>query len=202
MQRRYGGTSVDLPNGGPVRAESRSGFTILEVMVAITVLVGALLGFSQAILSSATSARSGHQVMIATEAARDMLERIQTRDEDSFEFDELFAAFNSDPTDDPDGPGTAPGADFAVPGLDAAVGDLDGFPGKIIFPTMGGAPGVLREDFSDAAWGMPRDLSGDGVYDEADHSGDYGLLPVLVRIEWRGGTALDRVELRTLLGGI
>jgi Tfp pilus assembly protein PilV len=70
-------------------------------MIAITILVGALLGFSQAILSSATSASSSHQVMIATEAARDMLERLQTKDEDSFPFEELFAAFNSDPADDP-----------------------------------------------------------------------------------------------------
>lgn len=202
MRRRYGGTSVGLPNGRSTRAESRAGFTILEVMIAITVLVGALLGFSQAILTSASSARNSHQVMIATEAARDMLEGLLTQADGSYEFEELFAAFNSEPGDDPDGAGTAPGADFAVTGLDAVAGDVDGFPGKIIFPTMGGAPGVLREDFVDPAWAMPRDLTGSGGWDGADHSLDYGLLPVLIRIEWRGGSSSDRVELRTLLGGI
>ena len=109
---------------------------------------------------------------------------------------EVFAAFNEDAADDPEGAGTAPGADFAVPGLSALSSDADGMVGKIIFPTIAGE---LREDVTDAALGMPRDLNGDGVTDSADHSGDFVLVPVRIRLEWRGSAGPRDMEFHTLL---
>ena len=47
--------------------------------------------------------------------------------------------------------------------------------------------------------GMPRDLDGDGVIDALDHSGDYRLLPVLVRVAWRGSSGPAKLEFRTML---
>ena len=111
-------------------------------------------------------------------------------------FDQVYALYNADPADDPLGPGTAPGAGFAVPGLSAVPGDADGLVGLVVFPEVGGE---LREDSADADLGMPRDLDLDGAVDDVDHSGNYGVLPVLVRVEWRGKGPARRLDLFTTL---
>ena len=53
----------------------------------------------------------------------------------------------------------------------------------------GGAAGIhypLREDCIDARLGLPRDLNGDSLVDDCDHSEDYIILPVRVEVSWRG----------------
>jgi hypothetical protein len=45
---------------------------------------------------------------------------------------------------------------------------------------------VLREDYVDPRFGMPRDLNGDSLIDDLDHATDYIVLPVHVQIRWRG----------------
>jgi hypothetical protein len=84
--------------------------------------------------------------------------------------------------------------------LQAVAGDPDGFPGEIVFPItlVGGVP-QLREDVVNAKLGMPRDLNGDGVVDANNHAGNYQLLPVLVRVRWRGVGGNGLVELPTML---
>jgi hypothetical protein len=62
----------------------------------------------------------------------------------------------------------------------------------------GGAVQV-REDLQEPALGMPRDLNGDGIPDALDHSADMQILPVLVRLRWRGPTGISRMEFRTLV---
>jgi hypothetical protein len=111
-------------------------------------------------------------------------------------FDQCFALYNADPADDPAGAGTAPGASFAVPGLTARPGDPDGFVGEIVFPEIGAA---LREDVANRDLGMPRDLNGDGVIDNADHAGDYAILPVRIRLQWTGRNGLRTLELDSML---
>jgi hypothetical protein len=95
----------------------------------------------------------------------------------------LFATYNTIAGDDPGGAGTAPGQNFTVPGLEPRDGDADGCVGRILFPTINGA---LREDVVNSFLGMPRDLDGDVTIDGLSHNGDYILLPVHVRIEWKG----------------
>ena len=58
---------------------------------------------------------------------------------------------------------------------------------------------ALREDFENEDLGMPRDLNGDSVLDAEDHSEDYILLPVLIRIEWAGGNGDRSYELHTMI---
>ena len=120
-----------------------------------------------------------------------MLEELRT-----VPFTEVFRRYNSDVEDNPD-TGLSPGADFAVPGLDPQTGDADGRAGTIVFPVDD--LGRVREDLEDASLGMPRDLDGDGAVDPFDHSSDYALLPVIVRIEWRGAGGDGRFELKTIL---
>ncbi len=72
--------------------------------------------------------------------------------------------------------------------------------GKIVLPEFDAGSGVeLREDLDLPELGMPRDLNGDGIVDSADHSADYRLLPVLLRLEWRGQSGHRQSEVRTIL---
>lgn len=181
------------------RAKCRqSGFTLIEVMVAIVLLSIAMLGFSRSVVSTMVASDTDREVRSATEASRAALERIS-----GATFSEVFALYNSDDEDDPDGDGTAPGTAFDVAGLDALPGDEDGRVGEVLLPFLDtpGGPQV-REDLDIPELGMPRDLNGDGVIDDQDHSGDYVLLPVRVRLEWQGSGGPAQVEFHTVLMGV
>ena len=82
--------------------------------------------------------------------------------------------------------------------LNVQPGDADGMVGQIRFPT---APAgvTLRENIVDASLGMPRDLNGDGIWDDVGHSGDYIALPVTIRLDWAGVTGNRSLELDMLL---
>ena len=67
----------------------------------------------------------------AVEAVRSLLEEMR-----SLPCGELFARYNDDPNDDPEGKSTAPGRHFRVEGLEAQDGDVDGFVGEIILPAL------------------------------------------------------------------
>lgn len=58
----------------------------------------------------------------------------------------------------------------------------------------------VREDFVDARLGMPRDLNGDSVIDAQDHSEDYLILPVRVRMRWQGVFGERTLDLYTMVG--
>jgi hypothetical protein len=170
---------------------ARAGQTLLEVLVGFTALVMGLMAFARVLGQSSMHSRTSHEVAVATEAARLQIEAL--RDES---FDQIFVRYNDFAGDDPLG---APGCHFEVPGLNLRPNDGDGSAGQILFPTVAGAPGELREDLNDPRFGTPRDLDGDGVADDDDHSDNYRVLPVLVRVEWRGAGGDGRVELKTLL---
>jgi hypothetical protein len=46
---------------------------------------------------------------------------------------------------------------------------------------------------------MPRDLNGDGVIDALNHADDYLILPVTLRLEWRGAAGNARQDYHTVL---
>ncbi len=115
-------------------------------------------------------------------ALRDALERLH-----EMPLRDVFPSFNQDPGDDPLGPGTAPGPNFAVPDLEVRPLDADGMVGRFEFNELTGVPG-LREDIADAGFGTPRDLNADLGIDGLDHAADCVLVPVRVRLEWTGAT--------------
>ena len=168
--------------------------TVVELVVAMTVLLVGVLGFSKFMVSTTRSTQKSIEVARASQAVRERIEQIE-----AYAFSDCFRAFNADPADDPGGAGSAPGAVFSVPGLDPLPDDADGITGEIVFPTAAGAPAVLREDLVDAALGMPNDLDRDGVVDAGDHATDYARLPVLVRVRWRSASGPAVFELKTLL---
>ncbi len=171
---------------------TRSGFTLIEMLVSFAALLVVLLGFTRMLLSSRMASSTNHASTVAKEAGRSMIETLEAAD-----FQDVFALYNDDPADDPGGPGTAPGADFAVRGLDADRDDADDLAGEILFPVQGGE---LCETLALPQFGLPADLNGDGDPDDANVTDDYRLLPVIVRVEWQNSSGTGRVEFRTLIG--
>lgn len=158
---------------------SERGFTLVEVTVAAAVLAIVVVGVLGTIALGAKQSALAADTMIASDAARQMAERMA-----SCRFRDIFALYNADANDDPGGAGTAPGANFAVKGLAPRTGDPDGRAGRIAFPT-GSSASHLREDVSIPVLGMPRDLDGDGKIDDKNKKGRYVLLPATIHVEWQ-----------------
>lgn len=176
---------------------SQAGFTLIEVMIAIAMVAIGLSTYVVSIALASVTSEVNRQSALAIRAGQQQMEQLKGAD-----FATVFASFNWVPADDPGVPGSAPGASFDVDGLDPIDGDPDGRVGEISFPVTAGALGVLREDLALSALGMPLDLDGDGVVDASDHSGDYRLLPVRVRLQWRGRAGTSRLEFKTILMGM
>ena len=158
--------------------------TIIELLVVMAVLGVAVVMYTSMLIATTRQRVLHREQTLATNAARTIFEEMRNEP-----FPLVFAMYNADTEDDPEGPGTAPGNRFHVQGLPALAGaELHG---EVVFPTtlVQGPEGLgeeLREDVVDADIGMPRDLDGDSKIDGEDHSRDYTLLPVRIRVDWRG----------------
>lgn len=171
----------------------RSGFTLVEVLVAVLVLVCALTAFTRSLLGTVQLGRANRESALATEGARAVIESFYAT-----EFDQVFALYNATTADDPIA--NAPGPDFDVDGLAPRDDDPDGRVGKVRFPTiLVGGVEQLREDVVEPELGMPRDLDGDGVIDAGDRAADYRVLPVEVRVAWQGRSGPKEIVLRTVV---
>ena len=176
----------------------RGGFSLVEVALLSVFLLIALGGLSSAVISSLKLSRTTEETSIADDAARRMAGELQT-----VNFSAIFASYNANPNDDPNLPGTAPGAAFDVRGLTPRNGDPDGRVGRLVFPSVDlGAGEVLREDVVDPRLGMEegegRDLNGNGETDD-DVTLDYAILPVRIVLEWTGPGGNRSHELDLLL---
>ncbi len=178
--------------------DPRRGWTLLELLISFSVLSVGVLGYTQAIAKLANISDHTREQAVAVEAARSMVQTLMSTPQA-----QVFALYNSSSQDDPMGPGSAPGANFAVAGLSPQPLDGDGMAGQISFPTSaaGGAL-ALRENLPDTRFGTPRDLNGDGAIDALDHAGDYRLLPISVVVAWQGANGPRQVRLRTLLADL
>ena len=182
------------PGGRPPRFVREAGFGLVEITIATSLLVVGCLGLLGSAVGSVRLLSVNRERARAHAAAHTLLERLE-----SANFSLLFANYNHDPTDDPAGAGSSPGANFAVVGLTAQKGDADGLPGEIRFPTVGGAGLQLSEAVVDPRWGMPRDLDGDGAETGGALAGAYVILPVRIRIAWRGVGGNQVLEIDDLL---
>jgi type II secretory pathway pseudopilin PulG len=152
----------------------RSAFTLLEVLMAVTVLVLALFGLLSTILSASALQRANRETTVALAAAREKVEQLQTQ-----RIHELVAAYG--PT------GTTPG--FAVPGLNPLSG-----------ATVGTVTILTDETITDPELGMPRDLNGDGDSTDTDVStGRMFLLPAQITLRWQGATGERQLSVPTLV---
>ncbi len=164
---------------------SRRGATLIEVLVVVTILTVGTGFLADTLISISRLNPVREQTDLSVRTGRAMAEQLRATPHD-----EVFATYDADPVNDPNGPGTAPGSHFDVEGLSAQEGDADGRVGRIVLPVIGSE---LREDLVDAALGFPRDINGDGVVDNLDHSTDYTLLPLAIELAWQAN-GRDRTE--------
>ena len=168
------------------------GFSLIEVVVGVAILAIALLGHTASIFSEHRLSKDERARSAALQACEQFMERLRSDDDwvALYARCRVLEAVASKPGGDvhlPDGRRAflpqVYYADFVTPQalsslhvlVDVPQATLDGAPG---------GPAVLREDWVDAAFGLPQDLNGDGVIDAADHSDDYLILPVVVRFLW------------------
>ncbi|MEM1451161.1 MAG: hypothetical protein AAF957_04870 [Planctomycetota bacterium] len=142
---------------------------------------------------------SAQEEWLATSIAQNTLEAMRNE-----AFRDVVRMYDADPFNDPGGPGTAPGATFAVASLDPAPDDADGFVGEVLLPVVNVGSEVapnwqVREDLGERLLGLPRDLTGDAIIDAANHADDYRILPVLVRVRWNGRCGVRELRFFTSL---
>ncbi len=174
-----------------VASDSGSGFSAVDVLIAATILLAGMVGVFGTLFSTTSLNSVIQERTLAASTAAELAEALY-----SATHAEVFATYNADPADDPSGSGTAVGEHFDVEGLAARDDDSDGHVGRVLFPTqVVGGDLQLREDITDSAMQMPRDLNGDGAIDDQDHALDYSLLPVRIQIEWEGTRGEGSLEL-------
>jgi hypothetical protein len=171
------------------------GLALIEVAIAFPIVLIALGMLVQMLGSGVRLRLSGSEAWAASCAAQTVLESMRNED-----FRSLVALYNSDPLDDPGGPGTAPGNRFVVDDLTPLPGAPRGTIGEVFLPLLNTGSEVapvfeVREDIALPDLGLPRDLNGDAVIDANDHRADYSLLPVEIELRWlcSGGPRLLRI---------
>lgn len=172
------------------KRKTNGGFSLIEVVLSVSLFAMAAGAASSAFLGSSALSRSNLETAVAVDAAQSAVDAMR-----SVEFGQVFALFNGTEADGqhPDWPAEG----FDVPGLQARPEDPDGRVGRIEFPGDGVR---VFENIADRDLGLPRDLDGDGGIDQDDHAGDYRVLPVRVWIEWTGHSGDRSMSFVTTLG--
>jgi len=176
----------------PLQRRPLRGLTLVEVMVALLVMTVGIYMLSTTLTTALRHAAAQQERSLAVESVANLIEEVH-----SAPFGEVFALYNDVAYDDPAGAGTAPGRFFDVPGL-TPLRTPGGVPlpiGEVVLPSNSG---VLREDVVLPMLGMPRDLDGDLIVDTLDHSRDYLVLPMVVRVRWMGKAGPRQYEMRTM----
>ena len=172
-----------LGSGG---RRARRGFTMVELAIAMSMLMIGLVSAASATMRMQHLRKQNRERVVAQNALRSMGERIHAQAyRDSLDHPDAWAqnvldAFGPD--------GTLKGV-FDVEFLSPPNEDQE-FPGTIQV--------VVDETTTDAALGMdlgmPRDLNGDGDAADLDVSADACILPVVLRIEWKGQQGLQEIS--------
>ena len=204
----------------------QAGFTLLELMVAVVVIVVAFFGLLLSLHYGSVLNETSRQLRTAHEAAQRALEAVR-----AYEFAFIYRSFNADTNDDPNGPGTAEwnlsplnevwertggnpsvtarddriGNNFVVAGLEPRGTDPDGVVGVILFPEAADAGNTVLSEQGQATppfdmFGDPRDLNENGSVNDLNVSDDYKRLPVAVLVQWQGSFGDEReVRMDTVL---
>ena len=169
---------------------------MLELLVALSVLAVALVGYAKTVGRAMVASRTSREASLANEAARTVIESMRAES-----LANVFRMYNDYAGDDIGGI-VNPGADFDVAGLEARAGDADNLPGEVLFPvTMNAGVPELRENLVSTDFDMPKDLTGEGTVDAVNHAGNYTMLPLIVRVRWTVVGGPGEVEFQTILGG-
>lgn len=170
----------------------RQGFTLVEVMIALTVISVAVYMLSSTITATMVHSSARKERTLSVESAMNVLEHMR-----AVPFEDLYILYNDNADDDPNGPGTAPGSTFNVRGLKPREGAQ-----AVGFITLPVLEGKLRENLNIPELSLPRDLNGDLVIDDLDHAGDYKVLPIQVRIEWTGSSGEGHLVMSSMFSAV
>ena len=160
-----------------------AGFTLVELMVALLVLLLAVLACLFGLGASVRDVSSTKQAYVALTAAAGKVEEMKGK-----VFEDLYTLY---------GPGSA-GQSFPV------TYEEDGRT-YTLKPSAGGNAGSVELCVNETAipaglgWVGAYDLNGDGDATDADVKADYKILPVIVRVVWRDAEGQRREEIKTVL---
>lgn len=192
------------------KGQGQSGFSLVELIIALTMLAIALIALMSSVFSSSRLVDASRERTIAYAAARAKIEELRTYT--------VCGQFNGTPV------GTLKNIfehykltvnrTATVSGLNPIVAGQPHL--EILFPTDGGVD--TAADLSEnpaagalaTALGMPKDLNrngtttdvGIGLAASPNLNFDYSILPVLVRVQWRsagGGSTNQLLELTTYI---
>lgn len=162
---------------GQTRPGPRSGFTLVEIGLAMAVLTVALMAMSASTLRTHSLRRQNRERAVAQNAIRQVSEEIHAL---SDQIRRTTAGVWSQDLIAELSPGGSMGDTFAIRELNAQDG----------VASVGTIQVLVDETQTDAALGMelgmPRDLDSDGAADNADVSATARILPVVVTARWRG----------------
>ena len=165
------------------RVRTQAGFTLLEVTLAVTVMLVALLAATASTFHMHGLRRSNRERMVAQNVVRSVSERMQS--------------LSSRAASDPAGWATVVLGGVAPGGEVGPAFDVEELTARDGAATVGTIQVIVDETATDAdlgvQLGMPRDLDGDGAASSTDVSATARLLPVIVRAEWRGSAGNARV---------
>ncbi len=190
----------------PATHHPRSGFSLIEVLISVTLITVAVVGAMSSITSTASLGESNRESALAYRAAQRRLEQVQAS-----AFEDAYALYNADPLDNPAGI-AAPGPHFDVAGLAPQDSDADGRVGRVIFPiSIGAGPAlVINADLEEPGYDVrsswptgvsrsyPPETDISSVRD-LDMSSGYLLLPVRVEIRWTGASGDRSITVESIL---
>lgn len=153
-----------------------AGFTLVEIGLAMTILLVALMAMGASTLRMSSLRRQNRERAVAQNAIRTISEQIHaTADRVRRESGDWASDF---------------GAELAAGGSLGPTFDIQSLTPQNGQPSVGTITVVFDETATDAALGfelgMPRDLDGDGAVDNTDVSNTARILPVIVRAQWTG----------------
>ena len=183
--------------------------SLIEVMIALTVVSIAMLGLVSAVLACLQQTDDDREDAIAMGVARERLQTLQSYCTATKDFGNIFKFF---------GPSLANSSGNTDGGYSVQVSTLPNCTCNILFPVDPTNNARLLDDPGATAlvpnpraqFGTPIDLtgvnppgSGLGI-DTNDHSTDYKILPVIIRVQWDSATQyVPRVvELHAMLSAI
>lgn len=164
-----------------ISIRNNRGFTMIEVIIAGTILTIALLGLLSTMLSASTLQRNNRESTMAQNAVAAQIEIMH-----SAEVRRLPDFF---------GPGTT-GATFTIPGLDP-VAPLSTTAPRI---PVGSVELFFDETLDRPDLGLPRDLNSDGdMTDTNIRDSRLVLVPARVSVRWQGINGVREITAVTLL---
>ena len=181
-----------IPKSIPRKALQQAGFSLVEVVIAMTVLMIGLLALTSTSVVAHSLEKADDSRQIAGQALRGCVERahavsIQALADDTGWSQAVVSAFEA---------GNLPGPEFAVAGLSPWEGESSVGTIQVITDE------TLSDDNLGVSLGMPRDLNGDGLVSDFDVFATGILLPVIARVRWDAGEGQREISQAFYVVGI